>query len=115
MKEVVSHYVKKCTLVVANKTNLLHGKDSARRVKNEKKLSALFFLFRAAYLIQNAEICVWVNPPSAEHAFHAPRKGKWAFSEAAVDSEIEKPSFINDKNTPILSFIFDKNNHLCTG
>ena len=90
MKEVVFHYVKKCTLVVANKTTLLRRKDSARRVKNEKKLSALFFLFRAAYRIQNAEICVWVNPPSAEHAFHALRKGKSAFSEAAADSEIAK-------------------------
>ncbi len=35
MKEVVFHYVKKCTLVVANKTTLLHGKDSAKRVKNK--------------------------------------------------------------------------------
>ena len=31
MKEVVFHYVKKCTLVVANKTTLLHGKDNTFR------------------------------------------------------------------------------------
>ena len=31
MKEVVFHYVKKCTLEVANKTTLLHGKDNTFR------------------------------------------------------------------------------------
>ena len=31
MKEVVFHYVKKCTLVVANKTTLLHGKGNTFR------------------------------------------------------------------------------------